>query len=217
MSILEKLGKKVDIVRPPPVMSTLSDKEYGYIDDRVYRMDPSIPSHRINLTGGVLIPRNHSFMGVHVAIPSQFAESLANFLALPRHLRPEAPAARVQWALDRLIREKYNMGEYVLLDMANEDEGRLHRLTGSREFDTGKIFLTEKNWRLLPKVFKKWEPKNTQIDASAAGFRLTFFDDKNRPLIRVIVDDASGTNPQTHQPAKINPKSKSVSWALTDS
>ncbi|KAF3019834.1 hypothetical protein E8E14_013134 [Neopestalotiopsis sp. 37M] len=98
--------KLFEITRAPPGMYTLYGMEYGYIDNRIY-----VFSLIMNIEGGIVIPRNYSHTGVQVAIPSQFVQCLDNLIRQPRWkpFRPEAPAARAKWALNKLIEERYDI------------------------------------------------------------------------------------------------------------
>jgi hypothetical protein len=143
--------------------------------------------------GGIEIQRPGTYTMLKAAIPLQFACCIYHLMKGKEYdvTRPERIQDRGRWALKRLV-DEYSDADHVLLDMSTSDEERLRRLTcqGGND-DTGAIFAQDKNWRMLPKAFKAWEPQSTEITVQREGFRLTFRDDKQRALIQVVLDVSS--------------------------
>jgi hypothetical protein len=131
-----------------------------------------------------------TFNPLRAAKPSQFALEIYDLMVDVQYdlSKPERVPDRARWALNKILKD-FHGGDRVLLDLTNEDEERLRRFTGQgREINTGSIFSWDKNWMMLPKAYKAWEPRNTEITVYPAGFELIFKDEKNRGLILVVLD-----------------------------
>lgn len=131
-----------------------------------------------------------TFNPLRAAKPSQFALQIYDLMVDVQYdlSKPERVPDRARWALNKILKD-FHGGDRVLLDLTNKDEERLRRFTGQgREINTGSIFSWDKNWMMLPKAYKAWEPRNTEITVYPAGFELIFKDEKNRGLILVVLD-----------------------------
>ncbi|ETS74155.1 hypothetical protein PFICI_14021 [Pestalotiopsis fici W106-1] len=201
-------------VRVQPGINSFTEKEHGYLDGGILgKTSPLrviLDTNRLNLdlrkakayNGGLQVTERRSYSGVKAAIPSQLAWLLNNrILQHQQNFPKQSLSAQIRDAMREVL--AIYCGDGVLFDFTTDDEEYLRRVLATNASDTSLIF--RKNPRAFPKVFKNWEPKDTEFTNSLNGFKIVLVDTQKRPLIQVVVGDY-----EEHQGP--NNKVKKITW-----